>query len=103
MEMYELPNTIKLSWFNFLEGDDSDTPWVHCGGKSLVSELGFFGLEMDVNMDEFDQSITTDPKVISWLAQYFNVLEEEIAGIKYAMGFVLGQYENNGECEFGND
>ena len=58
---------------------------------------------MEKNMDEFDESITTDPEKISSLAEYFNVPEEEIANIKYAMGFVIGQYENDIECAFGND
>ena len=58
---------------------------------------------MEKTMDEFDESITTDPKVISYWAEYFKVPEEEIANIKYAMGFVIGQYKNDIECEFGND
>ena len=69
----------------------------------VLPELSFFGFEMEKTMDEFDESITTDPKVISYWAEYFNVPEEEIANIKYAMGFVIGQYENDIECAFGND
>ena len=69
----------------------------------VLPELSFFGFEMEKTMDEFDESITTDPKVISYWAEYFNVPEEEIVNIKYAMGFVIGQYENDIECAFGND
>ena len=43
---------------------------------------------MEKTMDEFDESITTDPKVLAYWAEYFNVPEEEIANIKYAMGLV---------------
>ena len=28
MVHYALPNSVKINWRNFLEGDDSDTPWV---------------------------------------------------------------------------
>ena len=101
MDVYEYPSSIKVRWFNFLEGDDG--PWVHCDGKSSAWSSGHFGFEMEKNMDEFDESITTDPEKISSLAEYFNVPEEEIANIKYAMGFVIGQYENDIECAFGND
>ena len=58
---------------------------------------------MEQNMDEFDESITINPEAISNLAEFFNVPEEEIANIKYAMGFVIGQYENDIDCAFGND
>ena len=54
-------------------------------------------------MDEFDESITTDPEKISSLAEYFNVPEEEIANIKYAMGEVIGKYENTVECTIENN
>ena len=58
---------------------------------------------MEKTMDEFDESITTDPTKISWWAKYSRAPEEEIANIKFAMGFVTGQYENDIECVFGND
>ena len=107
MDVYEYPSSIWVRWFNFLEGDLSDTPWVHCDGKSTVFPVnwssGHFGFEMEKNMDEFDESITTDPKKISWWAKYLSAPEEEIANIKFAMGFVTGQYENDIECVFGND
>ena len=108
MDNYEYPSSIKVRWTNFLEivqSDTLDTPWVHCDGPlSVSSELDAkFGFEMEKTMDEFDESITTDPKVISYWAEYFNVSEEEIANIKYAMGFVIGQYENDIDCAFGND
>ena len=82
--------------------DDSDTPWVHCDGKSSVFPVtwssGHFGFEMEKNMDSFDESITTDPKMISYWAKYLREPEEEIANIKYAMGIVDGLYENDIEC-----
>ena len=60
MDVYEYPSSIKVRWFNFLEGDDSDTPWVHCDGMSSVfPELDTkFVFAMEKNMDEFDESIT---------------------------------------------
>ena len=59
---------------------------------------------MEQNMDEFDKSITTDPEVISYCAEIFNVPEEEIANIKYAMGEVIGKYENTIEsCTIENN
>jgi hypothetical protein len=57
---------------------------------------------MEKNMDSFDESITTDPKMISYWAKYLRRSEEEIAKIKFAMGYVNGQY-NYTECLFGND
>ena len=96
---------MKIHWFNFLEGDDSDTPWVYSDGTlSVFPELDEkFVLTMEKNMDEFDESITTDDKVIPWWAKYNSVPEEEIANIKFAIGFVTGQYGNDIECVFGND
>ena len=59
---------------------------------------------MEQNMDEFDESITTDPKLIPWLANYYSIPEEEIANIKYAMGEVIGKYENTIEsCTIENN
>ena len=103
MENYEYPSSMKVRWINFLEGDGKgDTPWFHCGGTmSVSSELDKkFGFAMEKNMDEFDESITTDPKRISWWAKHH---EEEIANIKFAMGFVTGQYKNDIECVFGKN
>ena len=106
MENYEYPSSMKVRWINFLEGDGKgDTPWFHCGGTmSVSSELDKkFGFAMEKNMDEFDESITTDPKRISWWAKFLSVPEEEIANVKFAMGWATGQYENDTECLFGND
>ena len=58
---------------------------------------------MEKNMDEFDESITTDPKMTSYWAKKLRRPVEEIANIKFAMGFVTGQYESDIECVFGND
>ena len=59
---------------------------------------------MEQNMDEFDESITINPEAISYLAELFNVPEEEIANIKYAMGEVIGKYENTIEsCTIENN
>ena len=52
LEFYEFPTSIKLDWFNFL---DSEGPLIRCGGKSVISELGIFGVEMEITMDEFDR------------------------------------------------
>ena len=108
MDVYEYPSSIEVRWFNFLEmvsSDKPDTPWVHCDGTLSASpELDTkFGFAMEKNMDEFDESITTDPKRISFLAKYLSAPEEEVAEIKFAMGFVTGQYENDTECVFGKD
>ena len=107
MDNYEYPSSIKVRWFNFLEQDDSDIPWVHCDGKWKIFPVtwssGHFGFEMEKNMDEFDESITTDPKKILWWAKYLSAPEEEVAEIKFAIGMVTGQYENDTECVFGKD
>ena len=58
---------------------------------------------MEKNMDSFDESIKTDPTRIPFWAKYLRKSEEEIANIKFAMGFVSGQYKNYAECVFGND
>ena len=107
MEVFEYPSSIEVRWFNFLEALDNDTPWVHCDGKSSVFPItwssGHFRFKMEKNMAEFDESITTDPKMTSYWAKKLRRPEEEIANIKFAMGFVTGQYENDIECVFGND
>ena len=107
MDNYEYPSSIKVRWVNFLEifpYDPLDTPWIHCDGTSSVSELDTkFGFAMEKTMDEFDESITTDAKRISWWAKFLSVPEEEVAKIKFAMGYVTGQYENDTDCVFGND
>ena len=88
---------MKIHWFNFLEGDDSDTPWVYSDGTlSVFPELDEkFVLTMEKNMDEFDESITTDDKVFPWWAKYNSVPEEEIANIKFAMGYIVGVETGN--------
>ena len=79
----------------------------HCDGKSSVFPVtwssGRFEFEMEKNMAEFDESITTDPKMIRYWAKYLRRPEEEIANIKFAIGWITGQYENDTECLFGND
>ena len=52
LEFYAFPTSIKLDWFNFL---DSEGPLIRCGGKSVISELGIFGVEMEITMYEFDR------------------------------------------------
>ena len=81
---------MKVHWFNFLEGDDG--PWVYSDGMlSVFPELDTkFEFAMEKNMDEFDESITTDDKMITWMAKYNSVPEEEIANIKFAMGYIVG-------------
>ena len=102
MEVFEYPSSIEVRWSNFLEALDNDTPWVHCDGKSSVFPVtwssGHFGFEMEKTMDEFDKSITYDPEIISWWAEYLRRPVEEIANVKFAMGFVTGQYQNDTEC-----
>ena len=108
-DIYEYPIlSMKIHWFNFLEGypgyPDPDTPWTYSDGRlSFWFPLPRFILAMEKNMDDFDESITFDAKMITWWAKYSSVPEEEIANIKFAMGFVTGQYEKDTECVFGND
>ena len=103
MDVYEYPCLMKVRWYNYLEGDLGI--WLHCGGTmSVSSELDTkFGFAMEKNMDEFDESITTDPQRISLWAKYLSAPEEEVAEIKFAIGMVTGQYENDTECVFGKD
>ena len=107
MDVYEYPGSMKVRWMNFLEGgwEDSDIPWIHCDGTLSVSpELDTkFEFTMEKNMDDFDESITTDPLRVSLWAKYLNTPEEEVAKIKFAMGFVTGQYENDTDCSFEKD
>ena len=102
MDNYEYPSSMKVHWLNFLEIDRSDTPWMYCDGiLSASTELDTkFGFAMEKNMDEFDESITTDPKRISRWAKHLRAPEEEVAKIKFAMGYVTGQYGNDTECAF---
>ena len=99
---YKNPPLIKIAWFNLLEGDDSDRPWNWCGGESLTFADGF-AYTMEMTQEMFDKNITTDPAVLGWWAETFNVPEEEIAKIKYTMGYVIGHYDNEFQCGFGND
>ena len=108
MDNYEYPSSMKVRWANFLEiikSDPLDKPWFHCDGTFSASpELDTkFGFAMEKTMNEFDESITTDPQRISLWAKYLSAPEEEVAEIKFAMGFVTGQYENDTECVFGKD
>ena len=111
---YRYPTSMKISWFNLLEGDDSNRPWTWCGGgfsckhfflnnfKSLEFGGGFT-YTMTMTQEMFDKNITTDPAVLPWWAESFNVPEDEISKIKYAMGYIIGHYDNEFQCRFGND
>ena len=98
---YKNPPLIKIAWFNLLEGDDSDRPWRWCGGESLTFGDGF-AYTMEMAQEMFDKNITTDPAVLGFWAEFFNVPEDEIAKIKYTMGYVFGHYDNGFQCGFGN-
>ena len=101
-EDFQYPPLIKIAWFNFLELDDSDRPWTWCGGESFwINDE--FDYTMVMTQETFDKNITTDPAVLGWWAETFSVPEEEIAKIKYAMGYVMGHYDNDYPCGFGND
>ena len=94
-DIYEYPIfSMKIHWFNFLEGypgyPDPDTPWTYSDGRlSFWFPLPRFILAMEKNMDDFDESITFDAKMITWWAKYSSVPEEEIANIKFAMGYIV--------------
>ena len=50
---YRYPTSMKISWFNLLEGDDSEIlkPWRWCGGESLIFGDEFaYTMEMTQNL-----------------------------------------------------
>ena len=99
---YQYPPKIKIAWFNVLEGDDSDRPWRWCGGESLIFG-DEFAYTMEMNREMFDKNISTDPAVLQWWADIFNVPEDEMSKIKFTRGEVFGHYGNDIQCGFRDD
>ena len=78
---YQNPTSIQFRWFNFFDDDNNrETAWVHCGGKSVLSN-DKFSLIDNVTIEEFDRSMTTMPQMISWYSEAFGTTEEEIAKV----------------------
>ena len=101
---YQYPPLVKIAWLNLLEVDSFDLmrPWTWCGGESLTFGDGF-AYTMEMTQENFDKNITTHPSVLAWWAGNFNVPKDEISKIKYTIGYVIGHYENEVQCGFGND
>ena len=78
---YQNPTSIQFRWFNLFDEDiNRETAWVHCGGKSVLSN-DKFSLIDNVTIEEFDRSMTTMPQMISWYSEAFGTTEEEIAKV----------------------
>jgi len=103
---FHYPNKLAIAWFNFLEGDDvrDGTAWKRIGGESSLESSGQFSVKMEMTNHELENNITMHEKIIQrWTEKLNENQMEEFKNIKFAMGFINGQYSTNYGIDFGND
>ena len=98
---YNNPKIIQLSWFNLIEGDDSRNAWKWCSGKSSL-EHDKFQISMEISEEIFDKNIKTDPTVLKFWAETYNITEDEVSKFKLAMGYIIGSYGTESNCDLKN-
>ena len=102
---HQFPKKLALMWTNFLDGDDirDGTAWKRLGGTSFMGSNGNFDLIMDLPNHEFENNITTHPATIQrWSDELTLNQTEQFKKIKFAMGYVVGVYNDDFQEKFYN-
>lgn len=109
-ESFQYPPKLSITWFNFLEGDNvrDGTAWKGIGGETILKSSGEFSLKMEMTNHPLENNISTNKGVSGRWSKMLNLNHDQnddfyMEEIRFAMGFIYGQYNEDYEINFGGD